>query len=82
MTILMATYGGIIFPTKKENPFSAFMGIILTGVVVLFIIYVDTFLRLTFMQTLFVRCLFSLFIVLVSVIGLLKLKEEVQREKY
>lgn len=82
MTILTATYGGIIFPTKKENPFSAFMGMVLTATVVLFIIYIDGFLRLSHMQTLLVRCLFIIFIVLVSVIGLFKLKEEVQHEKY
>ena len=82
MTMLMATCGGILFPAKKENPFSSFMGMMLTGIVMLFLIYVNGFLNLSPLATILVRGVFVILVILISVMGLIKLKEVVQHETH
>jgi|GEM_PF-2781859 len=82
ITVLVTTYAGVLFPTKKENPFSPFMGTILTMILMAALFYFSAVLSFSVIADTLIRFVFCIFIISVSWIGLVKLKEEARYEKH
>lgn len=80
-SIVFSTLIGILFPTKKENPFSPFVGILIMVMIFSAVTLLIQFLGLTEIYTQI--CLFFLFLIMgvVSWWGITRLKEEATYEK-
>lgn len=81
ITIIVTTYAGILFPTKKDNPFSPFIGTIMTMIFLGIGFYFLALTNVGMLINISLRMVFSSFIGIVSWFGLVKLKEEAQYEK-
>ncbi|MCL1991283.1 MAG: hypothetical protein FWG67_10390 [Defluviitaleaceae bacterium] len=81
ITILVTTYAGILFPAKKENPFSPLIGTMLAVIVLGSLFYISAILNLSHFGNVLIRFIFCICIIFMSIVALVKLKEETRYEK-
>lgn len=81
LVILLSTLIGILFPTKKENPFSPFIGFLIMIIISGFISLILQFLNFSKVYNNILMMSLYMFVIYISCLGLQKLKEEFLHEE-
>ncbi|WP_273716752.1 hypothetical protein [Alkalihalobacillus pseudalcaliphilus] len=81
LIIILATLIGILFPAKKDNPFSPFIGFLIMVIISGFISLILQFLDLSNLYNSILMLILYIFVIYISCLGLIKLKEEFLHEE-